>query len=516
MTEPTKNALPVPMLGQVFLLRRLADTAAFSLEVVARGPLPSYTSTCVSMVMFESELVKQVQALIDGVLSGDPVLTNYKKIMHLLRSAGIAYDMELMPSMILVSPKNRGGLGINAHDVHKKGAMIVKVGADKSKLHEAVCFEMHADPAMREVQYSFNRKMVDSSGGLLAPVAGNERFVSVGCGHTTAFCRACLAGCKTNQNSIADGMGCLDMSRISRDDELASMVKTGWAWTVLPFQCEDTWPGIADIFQRALNASNNVGDAATELEVASSIAAYAGVAASAGESPDWNACVAAATAGAPSCSLYADVLAEYCRKYGGGRGSPMVFQLDAFAKKHSMNLKLGQEFWTAVVETEFSESNALPRIRNALLIAQLTSPKHVDGVAKMLTKSDVSGLVRDRKKVQTLIHLEKTFGLVQELVEKLIERSVIPASSAMDSLSLYQIRCITFVVGKAKQTFEGKQWDSLEQIMEAFYKEINSRASEEIPMPTKPDACAGARLAKTSHADFPHCFPTYLPPSLAS
>ena len=75
-------------------------------------------------------------------------------------------------------------------------------------------------------------------------------------------------------------------------------------------------------------------------EVMSSIAEYAQTqakvqkAAGLEENIDWNACVAAGTANNPACAAYADVLAAYVRRFGGGHGAPIIKMLDAFAKKH--------------------------------------------------------------------------------------------------------------------------------------------------------------------------------------
>ena len=206
------------------------------------------------------------------------------------------------------------------------------------------------------------------------------------------------------------------MSKIMADNELAQMVKAGWPWIVIPWTCAEVWPLLPDVMQRALNATNSIGSSSTELEVAASIASYAAMAERRGDEPDWDSCAAAATAGSPPCSAYAKTLALYCRKFGGGPGCPMVTQLDAYAKQHNMNLRLGEEFWQAVVQTTFAESSILPRVRNAILLTQLTSPRQVEGVAKLISKTDINGL-KDNKKLADLKQLEKNFELVDLLVK---------------------------------------------------------------------------------------------------
>ena len=72
-----------------------------------------------------------------------------------------------------------------------------------------------------------------NSKGMLADVNGSERVLSVGTGHTAAFCRAANAGCKTNISSIKDNAGVIDLARLKRQPGFKQMLEIGWDWTVL-------------------------------------------------------------------------------------------------------------------------------------------------------------------------------------------------------------------------------------------------------------------------------------------
>ena len=90
---------------------------------------------------------------------------------------------------MLVHPRNRGGLGINAFNSHITGGKIVRVGADLDELRKATVIEMSHDESERELQFAFNKRLIARSKGLLAPVRGHERFLTVACSHTVVFCR---------------------------------------------------------------------------------------------------------------------------------------------------------------------------------------------------------------------------------------------------------------------------------------------------------------------------------------
>ena len=60
-------------------------------------------------------------------------------------------------------------------------------------------------------------------------------------------------------------------------------------------------------------------------------------------------CVEAARASNPACRGYMDVIGRYVELYGGGPGAPMVKYMDEFAKGFGENLRLGEEYWKALL-----------------------------------------------------------------------------------------------------------------------------------------------------------------------
>lgn len=59
-------------------------------------------------------------------------------------------------------------------------------------------------PTKNDQQLALNKTLVEQSGGLLAPLSGKERFVSVGTSHTCAFFRAAQANCKPPESCKGD------------------------------------------------------------------------------------------------------------------------------------------------------------------------------------------------------------------------------------------------------------------------------------------------------------------------
>ena len=89
-------------------------------------------------------------------------------------------------------------------------------------------------------------------------------------------------------------------------------------------------------------------------------------------------------------SSYLPVIALYMKNFGGGDNFPVLVFLQAVQKLFGHSLKLGEEFMSAVAQAEFkSKDSTYPIVRAALIASNLSSPKHQNGIAKLLVKSDI-------------------------------------------------------------------------------------------------------------------------------
>ena len=420
--------------------------------------------------LYKHELVAAVTAIVDSEMAP---LTKWTRIVAELKVANIVYTMDdVSPKLMLVHPDNRSKLGVNAFNAHRTGAHIHKVGADVEQLKKATCFEMCPTEPLRSVQVDFNDRLVRLSDGMLAPVNGSERFLSVSCGHTASFCKAALASCKTPQKTVADSAGRLNSQTLSQNDPaMKAMLEKGWSWTVVPWQCEATWPTLPDIAQRALNASNNAASQASELEVAASIAEFAAVHQQMHGQVDWGKCAAEATSGLPPCIDYVSTIVIYVRLYAGGDGAPMVKYLDDFAKKYSGYKRLGEEFMKAVAETSFGPSRLMPHLRTAFIATNLISPKVVDGVAKLLVKSDVERL-KAKDKTDIVNSVESDFAAAWAIAEGLWNSDGATRDRLYPVIGRFHCRAVLLLTGKGKLGFESKEYKSMAEVRDLFIGEV--------------------------------------------
>ena len=124
---------------------------------------------------FTPQLVEACSAIMKSEELG--ALAKWIQISDVLMVNHIISERKLHVGEVLVSPSNKGGLGINAFNVHKNLKIITDIGTDKRALHKATCFEMHPEKGAASIE--FNKRLIAAAQGLLAPltVQDNQRLI---------------------------------------------------------------------------------------------------------------------------------------------------------------------------------------------------------------------------------------------------------------------------------------------------------------------------------------------------
>lgn len=332
-----------------------------------------------------------------------------------------------------------------------------------------------------KAQVLANEKVIKGCNGMLASVNGMERALTLGTGHCAAFCKAANAGCKTPISHLSNTDGFIDLAALKRQKEFKEMLEVGWNFIYLPWQVEVAWPTAPDIIQKALNASNEVHASCSELEGAVTIAEHLESGASLADA------VAAANASNPVWSSYADELATLAQYYGGGKHVPLLHKLDTFAKQHGENRRLGQEFISAVLAIKHPvKQTPLPRTVDMLLACNLVSPKIVDGIAKCLTKTDVSSMMA-KGKLEQLEESEGNMVTLNMVCEHLVK--ILPDTEVDNLECLFKVRYAAFVCNRCKHTFEQIEFKDVAEIIRRFLEaahQLFKAHSVEVSLPALP------------------------------
>ena len=168
--------------------------------------------------------------------------SRWVSIKQILIVANLARFAQLHPSMVLCHNDNRGGYGLNAFNSHLLAWKIGKVGADMQELSHACCIELSANADVRKKQVEFNKTLAQTSAGLLSPVLGSEKYLSLSCGHTVGLARAINANCVTTLPALKELVkdGQLTVKGVCGSDAVhTEMVTSGWQWLVIDQLVED-------------------------------------------------------------------------------------------------------------------------------------------------------------------------------------------------------------------------------------------------------------------------------------
>ena len=113
---------------------------------------------------------------------------------------------------------------LNARNVHnKKGDVIYRIGADRKALNTAVCVELAPNGPTRVANLEANIALIKRSEGLLAEINGEEMYLTLGCGHTTAFCKVAPLAGDTPEKGLQDENGKLGYSKLCKQPEFKAM-----------------------------------------------------------------------------------------------------------------------------------------------------------------------------------------------------------------------------------------------------------------------------------------------------
>ena len=119
--------------------------------------------------------VQCVQELLD---SKKPVNQLLDQVVQVLTKYGMAYTTTLKPEQLLCHPHNRSKGMVNHLDMWDKGAKTIQVGVSRQFIGHSLAIELAIDPAQRQFQLDANQALIHQADGGLAPMTGQERFLS--------------------------------------------------------------------------------------------------------------------------------------------------------------------------------------------------------------------------------------------------------------------------------------------------------------------------------------------------
>ena len=402
-----------------------------------------------------TSITQEMDSKMRRILAQDVApMTILNEALDMLLDTGLARKEMVHPSTILCHPTNRGGLGISARNMHETTAKILQAGADLNELKRAVAFEFC--PKKRQEQLEFNARLISRANGLMGDILGQERYLSVGAGHTAAGCRAFNASTATSctklQKYCKDGK--LLLALVS-DNTYKSMCETGWPWIVIRWEAEVAWPHLPDIAQRALNASNNVPTTPAEPEIMASIARFFEAAPTQDEAA-FKASVDAAVPQAGFIAPYIEVLGQFVQKYAGGEGAPLIYFLDEYAQQYGVKLRLGKDFMLSLTALTFRDNKHFVYCRIACMAINMSMGTDSDGIAKFITPEKLTTL-KQAGKATTLACVDDSLSKLWNTCKEFVNEGSMTDIHATQVVGKTMCRMMIWVLGMGKKSLEKKE-----------------------------------------------------------
>ena len=271
--------------------------------------------------------------------------------------------------------------------------------------------------------------------------------------------------------SSADEQGNIVPDLVKKDARMAAVLDQGFKWLVFPWQVEETWPLLPDLCQRALNSSHSVTNKSNELAVMAAIVDME----SRRSGGSYNDVLETLKLSGPVCLPYLDMVGSFACVNAGGPGAPLIHFLDRFAKKFGEHKLLGEEMFAALVALKSPETDPWIFLRVGILAANLTSLRVVDGIARLITKTDVDRLRSMKDKASQANAMIKQ---AWELCHGLMDAGSVSPDACDILVGKFMVRMVLNLTGKEMQGPEKKVYQGSDAIIEALATAIRAEAGD--------------------------------------
>ena len=413
--------------------------------------------------LFTHEVVAKVNKLIDTGLRTGEIVSAWEEIRQVLLEASLAWEQQVPPEYVGVHPLDRSGTLVGGSESHHHGAGILAIGFSWKKASDVTAIQSPPSPQDQEF-IAVNKMLVSINSGLIPPLVA-LRLLSIGGGHTNTFLRAVKAGCRSAVPKLADESGCLSADKLCAGRQsFRDAVEHGLRWFVLHHDCAAVWPNLIHFVQSVLNTDTREYQSEVEIMLAMHMQQQAAF--TAGREPDWSEIQKSVCFSMPPCAKWIALLANYVRLNAGGLSGELLLELRDFSRAfgcsgEGSSRTLGSEFFMKLNSLNFGQAQRFPYLINAAIKANLTSPKVVDGVCKLVLPSHLSALTSKNNRSK----IEEAECLMKD-ARKLVKTLHFPDGVPVTCIGQLDVRCVLHILNKSKDAGD-IVFDSINAIAEA-------------------------------------------------
>ena len=409
----------------------------------------------------------------------EPNMAIADQMVGILEAAGLAEEKTYSLDSIGTHPQNRMWVKLEAHSVHSLLDKITKgnVGWSLKQLRSPRAFE-RADGDLGEWQLKENIDLVESAGGLLAPVSKHMRIITVTCSHTVAGVRAVVHGCKSPLVALCDDKGCLSAKKVyERCPSYAEPCNNSVPFCVIDKRVERAIPDLPGYISEAGNGGHGVEQKQTQLQTFFEI--HRRVKGNGGKTDDATFDLMAKSIETSKQHLEGQVknLALYVKNFAGGLEDPLFLkELQQFSASLPFHRQIPHQVLGRFAASKLKSKGLYV---NACLKAMLASPPaFVDkqGVSTLLSTTDVADMQDPKKKKAKVAEACDNIEASVLFRVKWVSSLPAPLNEAIKAsdrlLSDFAINLVMLVHGKKAPG--RKQYKSFDQIRSDFMREFNA------------------------------------------
>lgn len=252
-----------------------------------------------------------------------------------------------------------------------------------------------------------------------------------------------------------------------------------WRWLIVSEQVEKWFPDLPLQWSSVLNNRHAANRQKREMEVMMELASNFC------RSKSWDTAASLVVQGEPQCAGYMPWLIKFVKFYGGGQSAtesesfPLIRYLQLWATTYGSmqgSVVLGHEYCVAVIDGAFQAGvgSLFPFMRTALFATNLTAlpAKIVDGISKLITKSDVQRLAA-KDKTEDMLFSEALMAKAWTQTNKaLLDNPALKPATAFGAFGKLQTRLVLQLLQKQKHGREPKGFDSFAQIETLWQKDL--------------------------------------------
>ncbi|CAK0907020.1 unnamed protein product [Prorocentrum cordatum] len=443
-----------------------------------------------------------IQPMLDTLNSGhgiEQLRVAMQQIISTLRTHDLALDQQIRVKRCGVHSTNRFGEGLDLAVMTRNMKSIIRTGFVFEEF-KCICFEVPSDPATRDAEYEFNRRLAVASHGHLPSIEKHDlQYLAIASSHSTAAMRAIQQGCYSDYADVCDENNKICTAKVyAKCPSYKEPIENGVPALVIRSEVLAAFPGLPDLLQDAANATHEA--IGRQTKVATLLQIYKQSRANQKKSQGANWTQIANKIERSKGHLKGQVadMCAFVQNYGGADGECIHDLCDYATTIGEQHRDIAGVTFGVMSKLCFQQG---PRFVIALAKACLVAPAGKDPTAKLFTSTDLASLGQTGSPLRVAaIELQTTSEALRKFLQAVPNMEKGHMAKYIGDL---EVRMVLLALKKVPRVNRAAPFKTTEDIAKLFFDEVLATYdySEEIAMPYMPSGLITSAESPSSKAD---------------